>query len=129
MAAAEDTPPGFFVGWFPNGCVICLFQALRDWVAVESDSSNVLRRPELHRMMEMVAQKLQQMGGAVESVDVGDQEVRNEMNFSRSTGPLVHFLELMIITVPKIFHDFKRKVYLFKEVQKKSCFYKIILTI
>uniref|UniRef100_A0A8C7X0H9 Carnosine dipeptidase 1 n=1 Tax=Oryzias sinensis TaxID=183150 RepID=A0A8C7X0H9_9TELE len=50
-------------------------EALRDWVAVESDSSNVLRRPELHRMMEMVAQKLQQMGGAVESVDVGDQEL------------------------------------------------------
>lgn len=52
-----------------------LLQALRDWVAVESDSSNVLKRPELHRMMEMVAQKLRQMGGTVELVDVGEQEV------------------------------------------------------
>lgn len=44
-------------------------------MAVESDSSNVLKRPELHRMMEMVAQKLRQMGGTVELVDVGEQEV------------------------------------------------------
>lgn len=55
-------------------CVL-VFQALRDWVAIESDSSNVLRRPDLHRMMEMAAQKLRQMGGTVELVDVGEQEV------------------------------------------------------
>lgn len=35
----------------------------------------MLKRPELHRMMEMVAQKLRQMGGTVELVDVGEQEV------------------------------------------------------
>lgn len=56
-----------------NVCVC--FQALRDWVAIESDSSNVLKRPELHRMMAMVAQKLRQMGGTVELVDIGEQEV------------------------------------------------------
>lgn len=56
-----------------NLCVC--FQALRDWVAIESDSSNVLKRPELHRMMETVAQKLRQMGGTVELVDIGEQEV------------------------------------------------------
>lgn len=56
---------------------VCL-QALRDWVAIESDSSNVLKRPELHRMMEMVAQKLRQMGGTVELVDIGEQEVSDE---------------------------------------------------
>lgn len=55
-------------------CVL-VFQALRDWVAIESDSSNVLRRPDLHRMMEVAAQKLRQMGGTVELVDVGEQEV------------------------------------------------------
>lgn len=42
---------------------------------MESDSSNVLKRSELNRMMEMVAQKLRQMGGTVELVDVGEQEV------------------------------------------------------
>lgn len=54
---------------------LCLFQLLRDWVAIESDSSNILKRPELHRMMEMAAQKLRQMGGTVELVDIGEQEV------------------------------------------------------
>ncbi|XP_021163949.2 cytosolic non-specific dipeptidase [Fundulus heteroclitus] len=50
-------------------------EALRDWVAVESDSSNIFKRPELHRMMEMVAQKLREMGGTVELVDIGEQEL------------------------------------------------------
>lgn len=56
------------------GCVV-VYQALRDWVAIESDSANVLKRPDLHRMMEATAQKLRQMGGAVELVDIGEQEV------------------------------------------------------
>ncbi|XP_037639534.1 cytosolic non-specific dipeptidase isoform X2 [Sebastes umbrosus] len=50
-------------------------EVLRDWVAIESDSSNVLRRPDLHRMMEIVAQKLRLMGGTVELVDIGMQEL------------------------------------------------------
>uniref|UniRef100_A0A3P8VR82 Carnosine dipeptidase 1 n=1 Tax=Cynoglossus semilaevis TaxID=244447 RepID=A0A3P8VR82_CYNSE len=50
-------------------------EALRDWVAIESDSANVLKRPDLHRMMEATAQKLRQMGGAVELVDIGEQEL------------------------------------------------------
>ncbi|MED6285882.1 hypothetical protein CHARACLAT_000034 [Characodon lateralis] len=50
-------------------------EALRDWVAIESDSSNIQKRPELHRMMEMVAQKLRLMGGTVELVDIGEQEL------------------------------------------------------
>uniref|UniRef100_A0A3Q3GAW4 Carnosine dipeptidase 1 n=1 Tax=Labrus bergylta TaxID=56723 RepID=A0A3Q3GAW4_9LABR len=50
-------------------------EALRDWVAIESDSSNVQKRPELHRMMEMTAQKLRLMGGTVELVDIGEQEL------------------------------------------------------
>uniref|UniRef100_A0A7N9ALL8 Uncharacterized LOC113122430 n=1 Tax=Mastacembelus armatus TaxID=205130 RepID=A0A7N9ALL8_9TELE len=49
-------------------------EALREWVAIESDSSNVLKRPDLHRMMETTAQKLRQMGGTVELVDIGEQE-------------------------------------------------------
>uniref|UniRef100_A0A674A969 Carnosine dipeptidase 1 n=1 Tax=Salmo trutta TaxID=8032 RepID=A0A674A969_SALTR len=48
---------------------------LRDWVAVESDSSDVLRRPDCHRMMDMTAEKLQAMGGKVELVDIGVQEL------------------------------------------------------
>ncbi|KAM9310694.1 cytosolic non-specific dipeptidase [Pholidichthys leucotaenia] len=50
-------------------------ETLRDWVAIESDSSNFLKRPDVHRMMETVAQKLRQMGGMVELVDVGGQEL------------------------------------------------------
>ncbi|XP_020361306.1 cytosolic non-specific dipeptidase [Oncorhynchus kisutch] len=50
-------------------------QTLRDWVAVESDSSDVLRRPDCQRMMDMTAEKLQAMGGKVELVDIGVQEL------------------------------------------------------
>ncbi|KAF3840219.1 hypothetical protein F7725_018936 [Dissostichus mawsoni] len=50
-------------------------ETLRDWVAIESDSSNVMRRKDLHRMMELVAQKLRLMGGTVELVDIGEQEL------------------------------------------------------
>uniref|UniRef100_A0A3P8P260 Peptidase M20 dimerisation domain-containing protein n=1 Tax=Astatotilapia calliptera TaxID=8154 RepID=A0A3P8P260_ASTCA len=50
-------------------------QGEMDWVAIESDSSNVQKRPELHRMMETVAQKLQLMGGTVQLVDIGEQEL------------------------------------------------------
>ncbi|XP_015256549.1 PREDICTED: cytosolic non-specific dipeptidase-like [Cyprinodon variegatus] len=52
-------------------------EALRDWVAIESDSSNIHKRPELHRMMEKVAEKLRLMGGTVELVDIGEQELPN----------------------------------------------------
>lgn len=45
---------------------------------MESDSSDVLKRPELHRMMEMTAQKLRSMGGTVELVDIGEQEVSGD---------------------------------------------------
>lgn len=53
-------------------------QVLREWVAIESDSSNILRRPDLHRMMELVAEKLRLMGGMVQLVDIGEQEVSDE---------------------------------------------------
>lgn len=49
---------------------------------MESDSSNVLKRSELHRMMDMVAQKLRQMGGTVKLVDVGEQEVSAMLHLS-----------------------------------------------
>ncbi|XP_056142223.1 cytosolic non-specific dipeptidase [Lampris incognitus] len=50
-------------------------EVLRDWVEVESDSSDVLRRSDLHRMMEITAQKLRSLGGNVELVDIGEQEL------------------------------------------------------
>lgn len=52
-----------------------MFKALRSWVAIESDSSNIQKRPDLNRMMEVVAQKLRLMEGTVELVDIGNQEV------------------------------------------------------
>ena len=53
-----------------------MHQTLRDWVAVESDSSDMLKRSDLHQMMDMTAEKLRAMGGKVELVDIGEQEVR-----------------------------------------------------
>ncbi|XP_034029792.1 cytosolic non-specific dipeptidase isoform X2 [Thalassophryne amazonica] len=50
-------------------------EALREWVSIESDSSNVHKRAELHQMMEVAAQKLRSMGGTVELVDIGEQEL------------------------------------------------------
>uniref|UniRef100_W5M932 Carnosine dipeptidase 1 n=2 Tax=Lepisosteus oculatus TaxID=7918 RepID=W5M932_LEPOC len=50
-------------------------ETLRDWVAVESDSSDVLKRAELEHMMDITAEKLRKMGGKVELVDIGDQEL------------------------------------------------------
>ncbi|XP_022518134.1 cytosolic non-specific dipeptidase [Astyanax mexicanus] len=50
-------------------------QALREWVAVESDSSDVTKREELHRMMDMVAEKLRKIKGTVELVDIGSQQL------------------------------------------------------
>ncbi|KAJ3598519.1 hypothetical protein NHX12_002030 [Muraenolepis orangiensis] len=50
-------------------------EALREWVAVESDSSDVSKRAELHRMMAMTADKLRAMGGNVTMADVGEQEL------------------------------------------------------
>ena len=48
---------------------------------MESDSSDVSKRAELHRMMDMVADKLRAMGGNVTLVDIGEQEVREEVLF------------------------------------------------
>ncbi|KAG7469951.1 hypothetical protein MATL_G00134310 [Megalops atlanticus] len=50
-------------------------ETLREWVAVESDSSDVLKRAELDRMMDMTAEKMRKMGGKVEMVDIGLQEL------------------------------------------------------
>ncbi|XP_062842144.1 beta-Ala-His dipeptidase [Trichomycterus rosablanca] len=48
-------------------------QALSDWVSIESDSSDATKRPELHRMMDAVEEKLRRMGGVVISKDIGNQ--------------------------------------------------------
>lgn len=50
-------------------------EILSDWVSVESDSSDVTKRAELQRMMELAAAKLRAMGGRVDLVDVGEQEL------------------------------------------------------
>ncbi|KAJ8290925.1 hypothetical protein GJAV_G00019250 [Gymnothorax javanicus] len=52
-------------------------ETLREWVAVESDSSDVLKRSEVEHMMNITAEKLKAMGGSVELVDVGLQELPN----------------------------------------------------
>ncbi|XP_051576176.1 cytosolic non-specific dipeptidase [Myxocyprinus asiaticus] len=52
-------------------------ETLRQWVAVESDSSDVTKRTDLHRMMDMTAEKLGLIGGRVEMVDIGTQTLTN----------------------------------------------------
>uniref|UniRef100_A0AAY3ZZM2 Peptidase M20 dimerisation domain-containing protein n=1 Tax=Denticeps clupeoides TaxID=299321 RepID=A0AAY3ZZM2_9TELE len=58
-----------------DGRVASYVQTLREWVAVESDSSDVSKRPELHHMMNLTADKLRSLGGKVEMVDIGLQEL------------------------------------------------------
>ncbi|XP_027017134.2 beta-Ala-His dipeptidase isoform X3 [Tachysurus fulvidraco] len=48
-------------------------QALRDWVSIESDSSDVSKRAELQRMMGVVEEKLRSMKGKVDVMDIGTQ--------------------------------------------------------
>lgn len=43
---------------------------------MESDSSDVTKRSDLDRMMDMTAEKLRLIGGSVEMIDVGTQAVR-----------------------------------------------------
>ncbi|XP_042597776.1 cytosolic non-specific dipeptidase [Cyprinus carpio] len=52
-------------------------ETLRQWIAVESDSSDVTKRSDLHRMMDMTAEKLRLIRGSVEMVDVGTQALPN----------------------------------------------------
>ncbi|TRY81246.1 hypothetical protein DNTS_000541 [Danionella cerebrum] len=57
-------------------------QTLKEWIAVESDSSDVTKRPDLHRMMEMTAEKLKLIGGKVEMSDIGTQMIANGSSIS-----------------------------------------------
>lgn len=50
-------------------------QTLRDWVSIESDSSDVTKRAELQRMMGVVEEKLRMMKGNVDVMDVGTQRL------------------------------------------------------
>lgn len=54
---------------------VCVFETLRDWVSIESDSSDVTKRAELQRMMGVVEEKLRMMKGNVDVMDVGTQRV------------------------------------------------------
>ncbi|XP_061838852.1 cytosolic non-specific dipeptidase [Nerophis lumbriciformis] len=57
-------------------------EILREWVSIESDSSNVLKRSNLHHMMDVTAQKLRQLGGSVELIHVGHQELPDGQNLT-----------------------------------------------
>lgn len=50
---------------------------LRDWVAVESDSSDALKRDELMRMMKITENKFNDMKGHTIRFDIGNQELPN----------------------------------------------------
>lgn len=52
-------------------------ETLRQWIAVESDSSDVTKRADLHRMMDVTAEKLRLIGGKVEMIDIGTQTLAN----------------------------------------------------
>ncbi|XP_039592805.1 beta-Ala-His dipeptidase [Polypterus senegalus] len=48
-------------------------ETLREWVAVESDSSDLSKRDKVEEMMKITAKKLRDMGGDVELLDTGVQ--------------------------------------------------------
>lgn len=52
-------------------------QRLQDWVAIESDSSDALKRQELIQMMHTAEERIKQLGGTVELVELGEQQVRH----------------------------------------------------
>ncbi|XP_005990781.1 beta-Ala-His dipeptidase [Latimeria chalumnae] len=52
-------------------------QVLKEWIAVQSDSNDVLKRDDLLRMMEITASKITDVGGTAELVNVGDQKLPN----------------------------------------------------
>ncbi|XP_053100868.1 cytosolic non-specific dipeptidase-like [Hemicordylus capensis] len=52
-------------------------QRLKDWVAIESDSSNPLKREQVIKMMHLAEERLKQLGGIVELVELGVQELPN----------------------------------------------------
>ncbi|KAI5617528.1 hypothetical protein C0J50_22906, partial [Silurus asotus] len=52
-------------------------EALRDWVSIESDSSDVTKRAELQRMMGVVEEKLRGMKGNVSVMDIGTETLED----------------------------------------------------
>ncbi|XP_059579501.1 beta-Ala-His dipeptidase-like [Alligator mississippiensis] len=52
-------------------------ERLKDWVAIESDSSDPLKRPLVINMMHLAAETIRTLGGMVEMVDLGMQELPN----------------------------------------------------
>lgn len=58
----------------------CVFEVLRDWVSIESDSSDIMKRAELQRMMGVVEEKLRGMEGSINVMDIGTQTVTMQNN-------------------------------------------------
>ncbi|XP_061450395.1 beta-Ala-His dipeptidase-like [Rhineura floridana] len=52
-------------------------QRLREWVAIESDSSDLLKRQDVIKMMHLAEERIKQLGGTVELAELGVQELHN----------------------------------------------------
>nr|BAF48785.1 serum carnosinase [Anguilla japonica] len=52
-------------------------QRLREWVAVKSDSNDHTLWGEIHKILNMTANRIQEMGGQVEFADIGTQKLSN----------------------------------------------------
>ncbi|XP_066480543.1 cytosolic non-specific dipeptidase-like [Tiliqua scincoides] len=50
---------------------------LQDWVAIESDSSDPFKRQELIQMMHIAEERIKQLGGTVDLVELGEQQLSN----------------------------------------------------
>ncbi|OCT76574.1 hypothetical protein XELAEV_18031777mg [Xenopus laevis] len=50
-------------------------QRLKDWVAIESDSSDPSKRDLVNKMMEMTKDYILKLGGSVEMAEIGEQEL------------------------------------------------------
>nr|XP_008122842.1 PREDICTED: cytosolic non-specific dipeptidase [Anolis carolinensis] len=52
-------------------------QRLKEWVSIESDSSNPEKRCQVVKMMNLTAEQLTQLGATVELVELGKQKLQN----------------------------------------------------
>ncbi|KAG8442263.1 hypothetical protein GDO86_011168 [Hymenochirus boettgeri] len=52
-------------------------QRLKDWVAIQSDSSDPRKRQDVNKMMEVTKDFILQLGGTVEMADIGEQRLAN----------------------------------------------------
>ncbi|KAJ8288342.1 hypothetical protein COCON_G00010010 [Conger conger] len=66
-------------------------QRLGEWVAVKSDSSHRVHWGDIHRILNMTADRIKEMGGQVEFADIGTQQLSDGESLARPPVLLAQF--------------------------------------